>query len=116
MKVSIYRVETPRGGCGPYTAEFEEVLGDMFTEHGECRQHPGPAQDDMLGWIDPAEHCGFATREQIYTWVDGWLPLLAETGFVGVRYVMPITLVRYGKLQAVFRRGDNWPVEQFSLV
>lgn len=112
--VSIFRVETPRGGCGPYTAEYESVLGGMFAEH-RAGGHPGPVQDEMLGWIDPEEHCGFATREQLSAWFTGWLHLLAVNGFVGVRYAVPLHTVRYGRTQAVFRRGDHFPVESFQL-
>lgn len=114
MLVSIYRVETPRGGCGPYTREYEDVLGGMFEEH-RGGGHPGPSQDYPLGRIDPEEHCGFATREQLEAWFAGWLGLLDATGFVGVRYAVPVHTVRYGKVQAVFRRGDHWPVETFRL-
>lgn len=114
MLVSIYRVETPRGGCGPYTREYEHALGDMFAEH-RSGSHEGPLQDALLGRIDPAEHCGFATRDHLEVWFDGWLPLLATNGFVGTRYAVPIHTVRFGKAQALFRRGDRWPVETFPL-
>jgi hypothetical protein len=108
MKVSIYRVEQPRGGFGPYAAEFEAVLGGMFAEHRRG-SHPGPVQDELLGWIDPAEHCGFATLEHLHEWFDGYHNALHDAGFIIARYSVPLPLVRYGKTQAVFRRGDLWP-------
>lgn len=114
MLVSVYRVETPRGGCGPYTREYAGVLGAMFAQH-RSGSHEGPLQDDMLGWIDPEEYCGFATKDGLETWFDGWLPLLHSNGFVGARYAVPLHTVRYGKAQVVFRRGDYWPVESFRL-
>lgn len=114
MKVSIFRVEQPRGGFGPYSREFESVLGAMFTQH-RSGSHPGPVQDDLLGHIDPEEHCGFATLEQLQEWFQGWERELAEAGFVMVRYSVPVHIVRYGRTQAVFRRGDHFPVETYPL-
>lgn len=114
MLVSIYRVETARGGCGPYVAEYEDVFGNMFAKHRAGR-HPSPIQDELLGWIDPEEHCGFATRDQMEQWFAGFLRLLHVQNFVGARYAVPLHTVRYGRTQAVFRRGDHFPVESFRL-
>lgn len=114
MKVSIYRVEQPRGGFGPYSREFQGVLGAMFAQH-RSGSHLGPQQDALLGSIDPAEHCGFASREQLDEWFAGWHSTLAAAGFIVARYSVPVHLVRYGLTQAVFRRGDHFPVETYPL-
>jgi len=108
MKVSIYRVEQPRGGSGPYSWDYADTLEDMFSEH-EGGIHVSPRQDDMLGYIDPDEHCGFATLDQLRVWFAGWEEELASLGFIVARYSVPLPLVRYGKTQAVFRRGDLFP-------
>lgn len=109
MLVSVYRVETPRGGCGPYNNEHKGLLEPMFEVH-RAGEHPSPVQDDLLGgYISPSEHCGFATLEQLDEWFSGFHGLLAELGFVRVKYVVPVHLVRYGKTQLVFQRGDFFP-------
>lgn len=114
MKVSIYRVEQPRGGYGPYSPEFQGALGNMFAEHRSGNHH-GPAQDELLGHIDPDEHCGFATREQLQEWFAGYESELSDLGFIVARYSVPVHIVRYGRTQAVFRRGDHFPVETLAL-
>lgn len=114
MKVSIYRIEQPRGGFGPYSKEFATVLGGMFAQH-RSGSHPGPFQDDLLTHVDPDEFCGFAVLEQLHAWFTGWEEELVQAGFVLVRYSVPIHLVRYGRTQVVFRRGDHFPVETMAI-
>lgn len=84
----------------------------MFDDHGnEDGKHPGPRGDELLGYIDPDEHCGFATREQLDKWFDGYHGALGKAGFIIAKYSVPVQLVRYGKTQLVFRRGDLFPIE-----
>lgn len=109
MKVSIYRVEQPHGGFGPYAWEFADTLEDMFDAHNGEGIHTSPKQDELLGYIDPGEHCGFATVEQLSAWFDGWEEALDSLGFIVARYSVPLAHVRYGKTQAVFKRGDLFP-------
>ena len=114
MKVSIYRVEKRRAGAGPYNKSNQEVLGKMFAEHG-TGSHPNPEQDELLRGIRADEYCGFATLEQLDDWFTGYHSILAENDFIVARYVVPITKVRYGKTQAVFRRGDLFPEETMPM-
>lgn len=114
MKVSIYRVEQPRGGFGPYSWEYVDALDGMFADH-EGGIHVSPKQDPLLGRIDPDERCGFATLEQLQEWFDGYEADLHELGFIIARYSVPVHIVRYGRTQAVFRRGDHFPVESTPL-
>lgn len=109
------RVEQPRGGYGPYSPEYAEQLEAMFEDHGNG-EHPGPGDDPQLGFIQPGEHCGFATIDQLDEWFDGYHEALQAEGFVISKYLVPLQLVRFGKQQVVFARGDLWPVEQMSLV
>jgi hypothetical protein len=112
MKVFIYRVEMPRGGCGPYVGA-NTVLKEMHAAHAGNR--PAPEDDAGLGSIRADEFCGFATMDALDRWFAGYHKLLAECGYVIAVYSMPITHVRYGKRQALFRRGDNFPVETMPL-
>lgn len=109
MKVSIFRVETPRGGCGPYkgTAHFDE-LEEMYAEHGQG-DHPSPDDDPMLGGMYEEEHCGFATLDALDQWFEGYHELLDECGYIIACYTVPLRAVRYGNKQAVFRRADIFP-------
>lgn len=114
MKVSIYRVEERRGGAGPYNASNADALGEMFAEHGSGT-HLSPQQDELLMGIDADEHCGFATLEQLDEWFSGYHDALAALGFVVAHYAVPLNLVRYGKTQALFVRGDLFPEEVLAL-
>lgn len=114
MKVSIYRVEERRGGAGPYNATNRQYLADMFAEHGSGT-HLSPVQDELLLGINADEHCGFATLEQLDEWFEGYHAVLDRLGFVIAHYVVPLNLVRYGKTQALFVRGDLFPIEQLIL-
>jgi hypothetical protein len=115
VKVSIYRVEERRGGAGPYNNSNTAALGEMFAEHGSG-SHLSPQKDELLNGIHADEHCGFATIEQLDEWFDGWHAVLDKLGFVIAHYVMPVNLVRYGKTQAVFTRGDRFPLEVMPLL
>lgn len=114
MKVSIYRVEERRGGAGPYNKSNAVTLGAMFAEHGSGT-HLSPQQDELLLGIGADEHCGFATLEQLDEWFAGYHDALSELGFVVAHYVMPLNVVRYGKTQALFVRGDTFPIEYLAL-
>lgn len=114
MLVSIYRVEAPRGGCGPYNNEHGLILESMFEVH-RAGGHPSPLQDWILQGIRPDEHCGFATLEQLDEWFDGFHDVLHELGFIVAKYEIPVYKVRYGATQAVFRRGDLFPVESLPI-
>lgn len=114
MKVSIYRVEERRGGAGPYNANNKKALAAMFAEHGSGT-HLSPLQDELLLGINADEHCGFATLEQLDDWFDGYHVPLAELGFAIAHYSVPLNLVRYGKTQALFVRGDHFPIEHLVL-
>lgn len=114
MKVSIYRVETPRGGAGPYDKALWDELEAMFCEHGSGT-HPGPADDPLLRGISDNEYCGFATLADLDEWFDGFHDALHKLGFLVAKYVVPAHIVRYGTKQAVFRRGDHFPVESMPI-
>ena len=114
MKVSVLRVEQ-RGGHGPYSAEYEEALYAMFEDH-RSGEHPGPQDDPQLGKeILPGEHCGFATLDALDEWFEGYHDSLEELGFMIAKYSVPKELVRYGRQQLVFHRGDLWPTETMLL-
>lgn len=110
----MYRVEERRGGAGPYNKRNEQTLGEMFAKHSSGT-HLSPQQDELLQGIDADEHCGFATLEQLDEWFEGFHDLLDKLGFVIGHYVVPVNLVRYGKTQAVFVRGDLFPVERLAI-
>jgi len=86
----------------------------MFEDHASG-DNPGPQGDPQLGGIQPGEHCGFATLEALDDWFDGYHEALEALGFMIARYSVPLQLVRYGKQQVVFHRGDLFPVEYMTL-
>ena len=109
MKVSVFRVEEPRGGCGPYKGSpHAEALSEMYAEHGSGA-NPAPQEDPLLGYVATDEHCGFATIEALDAWFEDFHDVLEECGYVIVVYSVPMLDVRYGSQQLLFRRGDAVP-------
>lgn len=110
MKVSVFRVEQPNGGAGPYAATADsKVLQHMNAVHSGD-DHPDPADDPMLDGIYPDEYCGFATLCDLETWFAGYEDTLADAGYIIAVYTMPLQSVRYGAGQVVFLRADAVPV------
>jgi hypothetical protein len=52
----------------------------------------------------------------LHEWFEGFESVLHELGFIVAKYVIPVFLVRYGATQAVFRRGDYFPVEETAIL
>lgn len=115
MKVSIFRIEKPGGGAGPYAdTSGHPMLAHMNAVHGDA-EHPDPMDDPLLDGIYPDEHCGFATICDLDAWFTGYAEALAECGYVIAVYTVPLTAVRYGQKQAVFLRGDAVPMRTFPI-
>ncbi len=112
MKVSVFRVEDAVG-AGPYVST-SPVIATMNAMHGDA-DHPSPAEDPMLGFVYETENCCFATLDQLEEWFAGYEDDLAEAGYEIAVYTVPLDHVRYGKQQAVFRRGDTYPVRSLPM-
>ena len=110
-KVSVYRVEKPKGGRGPYS--LPETIG-LHIAHSDGL-HPDPREDGLKS-LHRNEYCGFATLMSLHLWFDGWQVRLAELGFSIAVYIVPVSLIRYANHQLVFRRGDLLPVYYRSLL
>jgi hypothetical protein len=114
MKVSIFRVEDA-DGAGPYNGtSWSDELMDMIDEH-VAESHPSPHTDPMLNGIYPDEVCGFATIDAAEEWFAGYADALADAGFHLSVYTVPLADVRYGKEQALFRRGTLYPIRTMSI-
>ena len=113
MKVSVFRVEKPNGGAGPY-ADESPLLAHMNAAHGDA-DHPDPMDDPMLDGIYPDEHCGFATVCDLDAWFDGYADSLAACGYIIAVYTVPLHAVRYGTKQCVFLRADAMPKRTFPI-
>lgn len=107
LKVSVFRVEDAVGQ-GPYVST-SPVIAAMNAMHGDA-DHPSPVEDPMLGEPYPDENCGFATLCQLEEWFAGYEDDLAEAGYEISVYTVPISKVRYGKQQVLFRRDDSYPI------
>lgn len=112
VKVSVFRVEDAYGK-GPYESD-SPVIAAMNAMHGNA-DHPSPAEDPMLGHVYPTENCCFATLCELEEWFAGYEDDLADAGYEISVYTVPLDHVRYGKQQAVFRRGDTYPVRTMSM-
>lgn len=115
----MFRVEKPCG-TGPYKEpEDHPMLEHMYQVHGDA-DHPAPDADPLLTkdleeGIMPDEKCGFATLCALREWFSGYEDPLAELGYEITIYTVPLTSVRFGTQQAVFRYADAEPVEYLSL-
>jgi hypothetical protein len=112
MKVSVFRVEDANGE-GPYSST-SPVIAEMNEMHGTAN-HPAPADDPLLGLIRPNENCCFATLCDLMEWFAGYEDDLADAGYEISVYTVPLADVRYGKHQALFLRGDIYPVRTFPM-
>ena len=114
MKVSVFRVEKDNGN-GPYADDADPTIYEhMNAVHGDA-DHPDPEEDPMLGEIYPDEHCGFATYCDLVDWFAGYTDVLADAGYHIAVYTMPRELVRWGRNQCLFVRGEVLPVRTFPL-
>lgn len=86
----------------------------MFTAHDDA-DHLDPRVDPLLKGITAEEYCGFATLDAVEDWFRGWFEPLQELGFIIAVYVVPLDRVRYGTQQALFRRGDFFPVKTMPM-
>lgn len=112
MKVSVFRVEDAVGE-GPY-ASTSPLIAAMNAMHGDTA-HPSPADDPLLTMPYPTENCCFATLCQLEEWFAGYEDDLADAGYEISVYTVPLDHVRYGKSQALFRRGDSYPVRTIPM-
>lgn len=113
MKVSVFRVEDA-DGAGPYSSH-SPVLAEMNKMHGSAN-HPAPADDPLLGIVRPDENCCFATLCDLGEWFAGYEEELADAGYEISIYTVPRDHVRFGKQQALFRRGDFYPVRTMPMM
>lgn len=111
MKVLVHRVET-WSGAGPYQDHYTE-LHKMHQEHTGTRPVP---QRDGIHKIRGSEHCGFPDRESLDWWFTGYKRALEREDFNIALYLVACELIRYGKHQVVFERGDLLPVERLPIV
>ena len=107
----IYRVETPKGGRGPYS--LPQCVG-LHESHSDG-YHPDPIEDGLIQ-MKRTEVCGFTSRSALDTWFAGWHTRLHERGFIISRYDVPKARVRFAYTQVVFRRGDLVPVRTWPML
>lgn len=86
----------------------------MFLAHDDS-DHLDPREDPLLKGIRQNEYCGFATLDALEEWFFGYFEALHKLGFIIAVYSVPVGSVRYGTQQAVFRRGDRFPVKSMPM-
>lgn len=62
------------------------------------------------------EHCGFGSRADLDWWFQGYKRVLYRHGFNIAFYAVESDLVRYGRRQLMFERGDLLPHERFPMI
>ena len=115
----MFRVEKA-DGAGPYMSD-DDALRHMFYNHSDA-EHPQPADDPLLlkgcpeEGIYPDEVCGFPTLCALEEWFAGYEDPLADAGYEIAVYSVELQHVRYGTHQAVFVRGDSYPVRNIPIL
>lgn len=105
----MFRVELA-DGTGPYAGKEDSAeLAHMFAVHGDA-DHPDPFDDELLEGIYPDEVCGFPTLCALEEWFAGYEDPLHEAGYKISVYTTELQTVRYGKNQAVFVKGNAYPI------
>lgn len=112
--ITVYRVESWRG-AGPYQDDLREHLGEMFSHHDSSGAHPRPINDGIHS-LSTQEYCGFASMELLRGWFKGHKRALSRAGFNVAVYRVPPPLVRFGRRQLVFERGDRLPYEHLPII
>lgn len=111
--IKIYRVEHARGGRGPYLGDLA-VAGAMQLEHQKLG-HPTPLKDG-IETMTVDDYCGFVAREHVDKWFYGFKAKLAHAGFHIAIYEVPMNLIKFGRKQVAFERGDLLPIETMPLL
>jgi hypothetical protein len=116
--VKVFRVET-LDGYGPYQSatlqRFQRnILQDMHEYHCST-DHPCPQVDPLLNSIDDDEYCGFSNMGALRDWFDGFGQDLDEAEFIVSVYQVPVSDVRVGTQQSLFKRRGLEPVEMFTM-
>ncbi len=112
--ITLYRVEDPDTGHGPYNARGWDGYGAMRNAH-QGRRHPAPWMDHELGSIRMVEVCACDSPATLKAWFAGFWGDLAAAGFEVRAYTLPAECVRIGKYgQAVFDRDDAPPSVRFT--
>lgn len=117
---TVYRVEHPISGIGPYRHEEEgqfrnELISLMGEEHSkymfgkiENNPHPGGYADfsdfEIVATGIQKIQFGFESMEQLVTWFDTWLDYLFEMGFVISEYLVDSVVVGKSGKQVIFNK------------
>lgn len=111
MKVGVYRVENWQG-AGPYNSALVGLRA-MHESHGGNRPQP---KDDGIALSLNVEHCGFGNRQDLDWWFQGFKRDLYRHKFNIAFYAVESELVRYGRRQLMFERGDLLPLERLPII
>ncbi len=112
--ITLYRIEDPDTGTGPYTGRDWRGKARMRYAHQGDR-HPAPWMDPDLGLIRWTEVCACDSPATLKAWFHGFWDALAAAGFEVRAYTVPADRVRIGKYgQAVFDRQDAPPSVRFD--
>lgn len=112
--ITVYRVESWRG-AGPYQDNYYSSLFEMRQHHACSDEHPAPITDGIHAMLGH-EYCGFASLELLRRWFKGHKRALSRAGFNVAVYRVPPPLVRFGRRQLVFERGDLLPYEHLPII
>ena len=83
---TVYRIERPDDGIGPYNHIGEELSDRLASAHAwDLERHPAIGLD-LDYRMEPGDRCGFANMRQLFSWFGGWLPILLRNGYRIVVY------------------------------
>lgn len=112
--MKVYRWEN-ENGRGPYIGGNLRLGNILRRRHNDRKYYPNPSHDG-LGYIYPAEVCGFRSLRQMHKWFSpDDIRLLMRYGYKLVVYDVDEENIRFGRKQIVFNKEEAKPVREVKL-
>lgn len=99
MLITIYRIEHPSNGEGPYRRQWVRDIDAPLNEMGwEHNGESWPTPSDDFGDEREEWHLfGFKSKELLRTWFRGWMLDIKNLGFKIAEVQIPTSFVLEGK-------------------
>jgi hypothetical protein len=112
---TVYRVQHPETGEGPYGDYDHPEIGRLMYAH-QNEAHPGPRNwaSGMREWT-PGMIFGFADREDLDEWFKGWKMRLYRAGYVITRWEVEMDAIVFGHSQLAFWQEKGKLVETLPM-
>lgn len=114
-RLTVYRVERPATGLGPFSPSCPPVLRDAISDY--CGRHTAflpEAHMDCPGFAPGYHFCGVVPVEKVNEWFGPFRAELLEAGFVLMAYepLLRNTVSSLSEHQVAFAKYEATPRRQ----